>query len=93
LHQVEATDSCYCYDGYTFYSRTPKQAPTQPPNRAKGSDLMQSEILAHRKAIQQTLSKALFHAEQLAQLVAPEATDADDLSSVPTEDRLPVACP
>jgi hypothetical protein len=51
---------------------------------------MQAQILAHRKAIQQALSKAHFHAEQLAQLVVPEAgTDDDDLSQVPTEDRLP----
>ena len=48
---------------------------------------MQAQILAHRKAIQQALSVARFHAEQLAALVV--ADDIDNPSQVPTEDRLP----
>ena len=50
---------------------------------------MQARILAHRKAIQQALSVAHFHAEQLAALVVPQTDDMDDPSKVPTEDRLP----
>ena len=50
---------------------------------------MQAEILAHRVAIQQALSVARFHAEQLAQLVVPMMDCVSDPSEIPTEDRLP----
>ncbi len=49
---------------------------------------MQVEILAHRKAIQQAVLKARFHAEQLAALVVPKMDCVSDPSFIPTEDRL-----
>ena len=43
--------------------------------------MMSDRILAHRKAIQQALTQAMFHAQQLQALI--------DANEVPPEDRLP----